>query len=165
MNSDCSVKENCSSLEKEMCWYCKDYSLYDAINPKIKSPAQIAKKLEKQIAKKDKKESTASQRGKRAKKKGYEGENEIVHLLEKYNIQAKRIPLSGALKGDLSGDIKCTIPNIGDKKIESKRRKDGFKEDYKYLEQDECDYVFKRADRKGWIVEMRFEEWLNLVLR
>lgn len=162
MNGDCEVRENCNTYSQDKCWICEDYSLYSPIDKRILCKRQIRQREEKKLQKKQLKESSASKRGKRAKKKGYEGEREIVLLLEKYNIEAKRVPLSGALKGELAGDIKCTIKGKP-RKIESKRRADGFKEDYKYLEQDGCDFVFKRADRKGWIVEMTFETWLDLV--
>ena len=161
---ECVVCENCVNYlaEKEQCWICEDYKLYIPEDIKIKSPAQIRKKAERKAKKQQLKMSEASRRGKAAKKKGYEGENEIVHLLEKYGIAAKRVPLSGALKGELSGDIKCVVCGK-EKKIESKRRKEGFRELYKFLEQDGCNYIFMRADRKGWIVAMPFEEWLDLV--
>lgn len=160
--NECEVRENCNTYGQDKCWICEDYSLYNPIDKKILCKRTIRQREERKIAKKEQKASEASKRGRAAKRKGYAGENEIVHLLEKYNIEAKRVPLSGALKGELSGDINCTIKGKR-RKIESKRRADGFKEDYKYLEQDGCDFVFKRADRKGWMVVMTFDTWLDLV--
>lgn len=162
---ECKVSENClNEIElREQCWICENYNLYRPQDKKILSPAQIEKKEKRKTEKKEKKASDASKRGRAAKRKGYTGENEIVKLLQKYDIPAERVPLSGALKGNLAGDIN-TIIHGKKKKIESKRRKDGFKELYKFLEQDDCDYIFMRADRKGWIVAMPFEEFLDLVI-
>lgn len=161
---ECKVIENCENyqFERDKCWICEDYSLYIPEDKKILSPAQIQKKEERKAEKARLKASEASKRGKKSKRKGYTGEYEIVKLLNKYGIEAERVPLSGALKGKLSGDIDCTIKGES-KKIESKRRKDGFKELYKFIEQDDCDYIFMRADRKDWIVAMTFGEWLELV--
>lgn len=161
---ECIVIENCQNYqyEKDQCWMCKNYSLYIPEDKKILSPAQIQKREERKAEKARLKASEASKRGKKSKRKGYTGEREIVQLLNKYGIKAERVPLSGALKGKLSGDIDCTIKGES-KKIESKRRKDGFKELYKFIEQDDCDYIFMRADRKDWIVAMTFGEWLELV--
>ena len=141
---------------------CENYSLYIPEDKKILSPAQIQKREERKAEKARLKASEASKRGKKSKRKGYTGEREIVQLLNKYGIEAERVPLSGALKGKLSGDIDCTIKGES-KKIEVKRRKDGFKELYKFIEQDDSDYIFMRADRKDWIVAMTFGEWLELV--
>lgn len=161
---ECEVIENCQNYqyEKDQCWMCENYSLYIPEDKKILSPAQIQKKEERKAERARLKASKASKRGKKSKRKGYTGEREIVQLLNKYGIKAERVPLSGALKGKLSGDIDCTIKGES-KKIESKRRKDGFKELYKFIEQDDCDYIFMRADRKDWIVAMTFGEWLELV--
>lgn len=164
MKNDCKVKDNClNHLElRDRCWICENYNLYRPNDIKILSPAQIERREKRKQDNKEKKASEASKRGKAAKRKGYTGENEIVKLLNKYNIPAERVPLSGALKGKLAGDINTIIAGK-EKKIESKRRKDGFKELYKFLEQDDCNYVFMRADRKDWIVAMPFTEWLELV--
>ena len=141
---------------------CENYSLYIPEDKKILSPAQIQKREERKAEKARLKASEASKRGKSAKRKGYSGEREVVQLLEKFGIEAERVPLSGSLKGKLSGDVDCTIKGES-KKIEVKRRKDGFKELYKFIEQDDSDYIFMRADRKDWIVAMTFGEWLELV--
>lgn len=161
--NDCTVIENCQNyqMNRDQCWMCEDYSLYIPEDKKILSPMQIRKKEERKAEKKRKKASEASKRGKSAKRKGYSGEREVVQLLEKFGIEAERVPLSGALKGRLSGDVDCTIKGEN-KKIEVKRRKDGFKELYKFIEQDDSDYIFLRADRKDWLIVMTFDEWLDL---
>ncbi|AEE91186.1 conserved protein of unknown function [Tepidanaerobacter acetatoxydans Re1] len=114
------------------------------------------------MAKKKKKQSKASKLGKRSKKKGYDGEKEVADLLQKYGIQAERVPLSGALK---SKKYSCDvyIPEI-DKRVEVKRRKSGLKTIQKWLEEDEnSNYVFFREDYGEWVVIMPAVEFVELV--
>ena len=160
---ECKVIENCENyqFERDKCWICEDYSLYIPEDKKILSPAQVQRKEERKAEKARLKASEASKRGKKSKRKGYSGEREVVQLLQKFNIEAERVPLSGSLKGKLSGDVDCIIKGEN-KKIEVKRRKDGFKELYNILEQDDCHYGFLRADRREWIVVMKFNEFLEL---
>jgi hypothetical protein len=40
----------------------------------------------------------------RSRKRGRDNEYQLVHLLEKHNIQAMRVPLSGSIRG-LPGDV------------------------------------------------------------
>lgn len=116
------------------------------------------------MAKKIKKENNASKIGKRSKKKGYEGEREVVELLNKYGIEAERVPLSGALKCDkYSCDVHITEI---DKRVEVKRRKSGMKTIQKWLEEDaNSNYIFFRedGDREGWLVIMPYMEFVELV--
>ncbi len=118
------------------------------------------------MAKKLKKESIETKRAKRSKKKGYDGEAEVVKLLQKYGIEAERVPLSGALKSEkYSCDVH--IPGI-DKRVEVKRRKSGLKTIQKWLEEDaNSNYIFFRedGDTDGWIVIMPYMEFIELVQR
>lgn len=111
-----------------------------------------------------KKQTEASRRGKRSKKKGYDGEAEVVKLLQKYGIEAERIPLSGALKSEkYSCDVH--IPKI-DKRVEVKRRKSGLKTIQKWIDEDEnSNYIFFRedGDTEGWIVIMPYMEFIELI--
>lgn len=94
--------------------------------------------------------------GKKSRRKGKGGEYEIVHLLQEHGINAKRVPLSGATdfqKGDVI--INNTIT------AEVKRRRNGFKQLYSWLE--DRNLVFMRADRKDWIVAMDIEFFLQLM--
>lgn len=103
--------------------------------------------------------------GKSPKEKGRRGEREIVNILTKAGLKAHRVPLSGSVDGypgDVIVDIitkEGPIPWTG----EVKRRKDGFKELYKWL--NDKDLIFCRADRKEWLVIMRLEEWIWLTKR
>lgn len=161
---ECEVRENCKTYDQGKCWICEDYLLYNPINKHILCKRQIREREERKLAKKQKKASEVSKRGKRAKRKGYTGENEVVKLLEKYNIKAERIPLSGALKSEkYSCDVMC---QIGDKakRIEVKRRKSGLKTLQKWLNEDKhSNYVFFREDFGDWLVVMPIHEWIELV--
>ncbi len=68
---------------------------------------------------------TASQRGKAAKRKGYRAERQVAA-----DLGGERVPLSGALGGQLSGDV---VDKLG-MTVEVKQRADGFKALYGYLE-------------------------------
>ena len=90
---ECEVIENCKSYEHGKCWCCNDYSLYWPEDKRILCKRQIRQREERKLTKKIKKENDASKIGKRSKKKGYEGEREVVELLNKYGIEAERVPL------------------------------------------------------------------------
>lgn len=163
-SKQCEVRENCKSYEHGKCWYCNDYSLYWPEDKRILCKRQIRQREERKIAKTLKKETDASKIGKRSKKKGYEGEKEVVELLNRYGIGAERMPLSGALKCEkYSCDVHIT--DI-DKRVEVKRRKSGMKTIQKWLEEDDnSNYIFFRedGDRDGWVVIMPYQEFIELV--
>ena len=157
---ECEVRENCKNYGK--CEICEYYGLYWPENPSILCERQAKEREERKAEKKRQKATEAAKRGRQAKRKGREGEKQVEKELNKYGLEAYRVPLSGALKGRFSGDVKCKIGGV-EKKIEVKRRKDGFKELYKFLEQDNSDMVFARADRKGWLVIMPVEQLISLL--
>lgn len=94
--------------------------------------------------------------GKKSKVKGYTGENEFAHL-----TNGKRVPLSGALGGELSNDV--ILPN--GLKVEVKRRKEMEKTLYSWLldEREKPDAVAFRADRMPWVVCMTLDKFLKLI--
>ena len=84
------------------------------------------------------KKTTASKRGKRNKRKGYECEKKFERMLSEFGF--KRVPLSGALGGGndtLTGDIRREEGII--KHFEVKRRTNGCKTLRKWLEQNNAD--------------------------
>ena len=97
--------------------------------------------------------------GKKSKRKGYRGEAEIVRLLRQHGVDAKRVPLSGSAKHFQPGDVVIE----GYLTAEVKRRKNGFKQLYEWLEN--RNLVFLRADRRPWLVVMDFELFLQLMRR
>lgn len=92
--------------------------------------------------------------GKASRNKGKRGELEFAKL-----IGGKRVPLSGAQDG-FEGDVL----GIG-LKWEVKRRKDGFKTLYKWLEneREKPDALALKADRKPWLVVMELDTFLKLL--
>lgn len=94
---------------------------------------------------------------KASRDKGKRGEREVVNLLKAEGHHAQRTAPLQAAEGDDSGaDVL-----LDDKyKIEVKRRKNGFKTLYDYIEN--VDFVFMRADRKKHIVAMSVETFLEL---
>lgn len=100
--------------------------------------------------------------GRSSKVKGAGYEREIVNWHRGLGVPARRTPLSGALKGDLGGDLMLG-PALG-MKAECKRRKRGFGSLYAALEQDGCDLLFVRDDHQHSLVVMPLETW-TLMLR
>lgn len=86
-----------------------------------------------------------------SKRKGSGGEREFARL-----VGGKRVPLSGA-HPDLPGDV--VWPGMGTG--ECKRRRDGFRQLYQWL--DGADWLAVRADRRDWLVVMRLEDVKRLL--
>ena len=86
--------------------------------------------------------------GKSSRDKGARGERELASLLP------------GALK--VSGMYRPGPDIIWlDREVEVKRRREGFKFDYRNLEN--AQLLFKRADRADWLVTMRLDTLLDLL--
>ena len=95
--------------------------------------------------------------GRSARRKGLDGEREFVRMMG-----GERVPLSGATGGSFSGDV--ILPYLG--RGEIKRRRDGFKQLYNWLS--ENDFLAVRADssryvKRPWLIIMRAED-LKLIL-
>lgn len=106
--------------------------------------------------------------GRSSKVKGAGFEREIVNWHTGRGVPAKRVPMSGALKGasdDLRGDLMLG-PALG-MRAECKRRGRAFGTLYDAIDQDQCDLVFVRDDRRDPLVVMtmdtyeRFLRWLG----
>lgn len=91
--------------------------------------------------------------GKSSRRKGFGGERELARLLG-----GRRIPLSGSAGGEFAGDVE--VPGLG--RGEVKRRKDGFRELYKWLES--RDFLAVRADRREWLIVMGLDTVQDLLL-
>tara|TARA_R100000808_G_scaffold6071_1_gene18200 strand:- start:13942 stop:14310 length:369 start_codon:yes stop_codon:yes gene_type:complete len=97
--------------------------------------------------------------GKMSRDKGARREREFVHRLHKAGIPAERVPLSGAVGGQFSGDIR-----FGDGYLaECKARKDGsgFKTVEGWL--GDNDFLFLQRDRQEPFVCMSWERFTHLV--
>lgn len=92
--------------------------------------------------------------GRAPRRKGAHAEREFARL-----VGGRRVPLSGSAGGDFGGDVEW--PGVG--RGEVKRRKDGFKQLYTWL--DGKDFLALRADRKEWLVVMTLDKLLDLTVR
>lgn len=94
--------------------------------------------------------------GRLPRRKGYEGERELVHLLP----GAYRVPLSGAAGaagGEFAGDV--IWPPLG--RGEVKRRKDAWRQLYTWL--NGKDWLAVRADRREWLFVLRCRKLIEIV--
>lgn len=89
--------------------------------------------------------------GRAQRDKGTRAEREFAKL-----IGGERVPLSGAAGGRFAGDV----VGLG-MTWEVKRRSDGFRELYKWLEGK--DALAVRADRREWLVVIPLERFLQMV--
>lgn len=105
--------------------------------------------------------------GKAAKLKGDIYEREIVNWHRERGVDAERIPLSGAVKGNYKGDLK-----IGPQQAllaECKRRARAYQDLYDALDQDGSDMLFVRKDRERTLVVLPLEtyegilEWIGWI--
>lgn len=98
--------------------------------------------------------------GRHSRNKGARFEREAVALFQEAGICAERVPLSGAAQGRFGGDI--SIPIMGeDHRLECKKRADGFKEPYAWIEGNFG--VVVAADRKAPLVILRLADFAELV--
>ena len=97
--------------------------------------------------------------GLKSKRKGYNFENSLRIVLDAIGA-CRRMPLSGALGGEFSGDLRWLFNNVM-WKCQCKIKANGYKEDYKQLE--EHDILFKRADRKPTLVVMTFDKFSSII--
>lgn len=122
-----STRNNCRNAPHS-CWHCENGSQYHAINPNIQSCWHKARAEERKAAKLVAKQTATSRKARQSKRKGNEGEREVVKLLEKYGIKAERQLLSGAageFNKKWAGDV--TVESPFPFAIEVKRRKDALK--------------------------------------
>jgi len=93
--------------------------------------------------------------GKASRDKGQRREREFARL-----VGGEKVPLSGAIKG-YSNDVK--MPN--GKRVEVKARADGWKEIYKWIEdeREKPDLLALKADRKQWLIVMTLDEYMNSI--
>lgn len=101
--------------------------------------------------------------GRHSRNKGANFEREIVNKYKAMGVDAKRVPLSGAMKNGYEGDV-----ILHGMTVECKIRKDGFKELYKWLEHDDAEFLAIRADRKKTLYVLpeetfiKFLEWAKI---
>ncbi len=119
--SACAVYAVCANAEAQ-CWACvfpsegMRPSEYVPRDPAIEHPITTALKAERKTDRKRAKQSEASQRGKANRRKGQRVERDFAKL-----TGGQRVPLSGALRGELSNDV-ALPPSLGSLKVEVKAR-------------------------------------------
>jgi len=105
--------------------------------------------------------------GKASRDKGAAYEREIVNWHRERGVDAERVPLSGATKGNYASDIKLG-PSLG-LTAECKRRARAYKDLYDALDQDDSDMLFVRRDRERTLVVLPLEtyeaflDWLGWI--
>lgn len=111
--SKCEVSSNC--LKSYDCDWCKNYEQYSPIDRTILSPRQRESREKRKSERRVKKISSASKRGRANRRNGRAAEKQIEELLCGMGLDAKRTPMSGALKASnliyglqskVSGDIR-----------------------------------------------------------
>ena len=99
----------------------------------------------------------------RNKNKGTYHEKWFVEKLNEANIEAKRVPLSGSLGGEYSGDIHLYINGqklVGEVKY---RDKSNFPSPYKVLEGRDIAFYKRRTGSPQSLVIMTFEQFQKLL--
>lgn len=155
-----STRNNCHNAPHS-CWHCENGSQYHAINPNIQSCWHKRRAEERKAAKLAAKQTATSRKARQSKRKGNEGEREVVKLLGKYDIKAERQLLSGAageFNKKWAGDV--TVESPFPFAIEVKRRKDALKTVQNRLYDESGAGVMVKA---GDIVLMRFLTFVSLV--
>lgn len=96
--------------------------------------------------------------GRASRRKGTDGERELVHYLNDRGIGSRRVPLSGAVDG-YEGDVVAWLA-ASERRIEVKRRR-GFASIYAWLS-DNYALVF-RGDRSEWVITMRLDDFIEAI--
>ena len=94
--------------------------------------------------------------GKMQRNKGANFEREVVNKHKKWGIESQRVPLSGATSFAKHDVI------ISGLSFECKIRSDGFKQIYKWLE-DNPDGLICRADRQEMFVVLPESTWIQFL--
>ena len=97
--------------------------------------------------------------GLKSKRKGFRYENAQRIACNAFG-PCSRMPLSGALGGEWSGDLKWLVNNI-QLKCQCKIKAGAYKTDYAELA--DHDVLFKRADHKPTLVVMEFAKFCQLI--
>ncbi len=100
--------------------------------------------------------------GKPSRDKRARFERSVVNSLKDHGIAAERVPLSGAAGGSYKDDVYAEIPSLNQEqwKFELKKRADGFKQIYSWIEG--SDGLMISADRKETLVVLPFNAFCRL---
>lgn len=102
-----------------------------------------------------------------SKQKGNRAEREIVDLHKEINVPCVRVPLSGAVGGDFSGDLRIGSGPPGDirwcAEVKARANGQGFVTLEKWLGKNEM--LFLRRDRAKPLVVLPWEIYAKLIQR
>ncbi len=99
--------------------------------------------------------------GRSSQRKGYRREREVVVALREAGLGAMRQPLSGALGGDLSGDLICEDAHGNRWRVEVKGRAQAPKVLEGWLGTNDALVVV--PDRAEWRVWLRWPRFVDLI--
>src|SRR4051812_25589607 len=98
--------------------------------------------------------------GKASKDKGNRMERDCVNAFRAYGLTAERVPLSGAAGGSYCSDFTARVLGLL-KRFEAKWRKDGFKQIYDWL--GDNDGLVIRANHEPALMVITLEDYIRLV--
>lgn len=93
--------------------------------------------------------------------KGKKGELELANLLKKHGYETRRSVQYCGANGD-ADVVGLDGIHIECKRVERLNIDDAMAQAVEDAREGEMPAVFHRKNRKGWLVTMRFEEWLKL---
>jgi len=100
--------------------------------------------------------------GKAQRDKGARFEREIVNRAKLHELDAQRVPLSGATNF-AKGDVVVTAASGVKWIFEAKKRGDGFKQIYAWLEAEAADALVIGADNKPPLVVLPMADFFDLL--
>ncbi len=158
--SACAVYAVCANAEAQ-CWACvfpsegMRPSEYVPRDPTIEHPITTALKAARKADRKRAKQSDASRRGTANRRKGQRVERDFAKL-----TGGQRVPLSGALRGNLSNDV-ALPPSLGSLKVEVKYRSSGLATLYKWVldEVERPDAVVVKMPNQPFLVIQTYAQW------
>jgi len=147
----CPVEDNCR--DTTMCPFCVNYSEYQPVDRRVLSPALVALREGRRVARAEHRASAPFQRGKAAARKGGHLEKELARLVGGYVV-----PMSGALDGK-PNDV---VARNG-WRLECKGRADGFGLIYRWLEAADVVAMREPDGKEMWLFACRLS-WMVLRL-
>ena len=103
----------------------------------------------------------------KARAKGTSAERELVRILKDAGVECRRVWMSGQLKE--LGDIKISYSpykgtGAGRYELQGEVKRYGrLFQEYKWLEKDKSDLVFKRSDNENWLCVLPLKLFIELI--
>lgn len=154
------VAANCRQRDVA-CWHCvwPEEALapteYLPLDRTAKVPSVAARRQARTQGRREARRSEASRRGRANRRKGQRVERDFAKL-----TGGARIPLSGALRGNLSNDV-ALPPELGGLKVEVKYRSRGLATIYQWVLDavEKPDAVVVKAPNQPFLVIQTYEAW------